>query len=512
MISVKVLTMINLMIGFAFGTIQSDSGCSCVVTKTAVTAPNASASVGSGCSLKVDWTNSSSKWCLVDQTPGPCGTLQTGFGYADSCVNAGFPTLTLTAPVNLEWDQSGYTFYSGQNLVLNWTARDINSDEWLRLSYVGVGGARTLTTGSGVNVTADTFSVRLSDSANSLATNVPLTLATATSPSVYGLTPNVTILQSKIGTIALYDGNRSITTGTSVTSDDRNLTIVWRGIGQAQIGVATVTVKSSFGGGGGTTVGTALSGLTVQANMSVNYVLPRTFAGGFGGTTYTAQISVQGPGAGVTPYTGSSVSFLIAVAPTPSRTATPSSTVTPTPTPSLSTGATASNTPTSSITPSITPSLSSSITPTASESSSVTPTVSTTPSFTSTTSLTPSPSQTPAASLDLAAVAAAATAAANANTASIVGGIVGAVAVISIGFIVYRIYERREIHARRLRRLEASRGSTQHIQNTRALYGVTEQENHGSTVMYQVNMPQSQGQRNMRQYAAGRRMPQRTGV
>ena len=505
MISVKVLTMINLMIGFAFGTIQSDSGCSCVVTKTAVTAPNASASVAAGCSSKVDWTNGTSKWCLVDQTAGSCGTFYNSFGHADSCVNAGFPGLVLTAPVNLEWDQTGYTFYSGQTLVLNWTTRDIKSDEWLKLSYLGVGGTRTLTTGSGVNSTADTFSVRLSDSANSLATNVPMTLATVTSPSVYGLTPNITILQSKIGTISLYDGNKSVASGASITSDDRNVTIVWRGIGQAQVGLATVTVRSN-GGGGGTTVGTALTGIVAQANMSVNYVLPRSFTGGFGGTTYTAQISVQGPGAGVTPYTGSSVSFLIAVAPTPSRTATPSSTVTPTPTPSLSTGATASNTPTVSVTPTTTPSLSSSLTPT----------VSTTPSLTSTISVTPTPSQTPAASLDLAAVAAAATAAANANTAGIVGGIVGAVAVISFGFAAYRIYERRQIHARRLRKLEASRGSTQHIQNTRALYGVTEQENQGTTVMYQVTMPQPQAQpqnqRNMRQYASGRRMPQRIGV
>jgi hypothetical protein len=324
-----------------------------------------------------------------------------------------------------------------------------------------------------------------------------------TSPSAYGLIPNVTILQSKIGTIALYDGNRSITTGTSVTSDDRNLTIVWRGIGQAQIGVATVTVRSN-GGGGGTTVGTALTGIVAQANMSVNYVLPRTFTGGFGGTTYTAQISVQGPGAGVTPYTASSNSFLIAVAPTPSRTPTPSSSVTPTPTPSLSTGATASNTPTVSITASTTPSLSSSLTPT----------VSTTPSLTSTVSVTPTSSQTPAASLDLAAVAAAATAAANANTASIVGGIIGTIAVVAIGFVAYRLYERKQFNARRLRRLEASRDHGQYIQNKRALYGVTEQENNGTTVMYQVSMPQSQSQtqRSMRQYAAGRRMPQRTGV
>jgi hypothetical protein len=491
MLSVKILTMINLMIGYVVGTVQSDNGCACVVTKTAITAPNSSVSVAAGCSSKVDWNNGTSKWCLVDQTSGPCGTLHAGFGYADACINAGFPSLLLTAPVNLEWGQSGYTFYTGQTLVLNWTTRDINSDEWLKLTYIGAGGLRTLTTGSGVNSTAGTFNVRLSDSANSLATNVPLTLATVTSPSVYGLIPNITILQSKITAVSIYDGNRSITTGASITSDDRNLTIVWRSLGQAQVGVATVTVRSS-GGGGGSTVGTAVTGIVAQGNMSVNYVLPRTFTGGFGGTTYTAQISVQGTGTGVAPYTGSSVSFVIAVAPTPSRSATPSTTVTPTPTPSLSTGATASNTPTVSLTPSTTPSLSSSITPT----------VSTTPSLTSTVSLTPTPSQTPAASLDLAAVAAAATAAANANTASIVGGIVATVAAIIIGFVVRRVYERRQIHARRLRKLETSKGTANTVQKMRALYGVSGEENSGTTVMYQVSMPQAQ--ENMRQYASRR--------
>jgi len=311
-----------------------------------------------------------------------------------------------------------------------------------------------------------------------------------TSPSVYVLSSNITILQSKIGTVSLYDGNRSLAAGASITSDDRNLTIVWRSLGQAQVGVATVTVRSS--GGGGTTVGTAVTGIVAQGNMSVNYVLPRTFTGGFGGTTYTAQISVQSPGVGVAPYTGSSISFVLAVAPTPSRSATPSTTVTPTPTPSLSTGATASNSPTVSVTPSSTPSLSSSLTPT----------VSTTPSLTSTVSFTPTPSQTPAASLDLVAVAAAATAAANANTAAIVGGIVGAIAAVLLTATGYKVYERRQIHSRRLRRLEASKGTANTVQTMRALYGVSGEENSGTTVMYQVTMPQAQ--ENMRQYASRR--------
>lgn len=492
MLSVKILTMINLMIGYVVGTVQSDSGCECVVTKTAITAPNASVSIGAGCSPKVDWNNGTSKWCLVNQATGPCGTLYTGFGYADACVNAGFPQFTLMPPTPLEWDQRGYTFYSGQTLIANWTTRDINSDEWLRLSYVSARGTQTLTTGSGVNSTVGSFTVRLSDSTNSLATSVPLTLSTVTSPSVYGLSPNITILQSKIASVSIYDGNRSITTGSSITSDDRNMTIFWRGLGEAQIGIATVTVRSNGGGGGGTTVGTVLSGIVAQANTTVTYFLPRTFTGGFGGTTYTAQISVQSPGVGVAPYAGSSVSFVIAVAPTPSRSATPSSTVTPTPTPSLSTGATASNTPTVSVTPSTTSSLSSSITPT----------VSTTPSLTSTVSLTPTPSQTPAASLDLVAVAAAATAAANANTAAIVGGIVGAIAAVLLTATGYKVYERRQIHSRRLRRLETSKGTANTVQTMRALYGVSGEENSGTTVMYQVTMPQAQ--ENMRQYASRR--------
>ena len=135
-------------------------------------------------------------------------------------------------------------------------------------------------------------------------------------------------------------------------------------------------------------------------------------------------------------------------------------------------------------------------------SSSITPTVSTTPSLTSTVSLTPTPSQTPAASLDLAAVAAAATAAANANTASIVGGIVGTVAAIIIGFVVRRVYERRQIHARRLRKLETSKGTANTVQTMRALYGVSGEENSGTRVMYQVTTPQAQ--ENMRQYASRR--------
>jgi len=61
------------------GTLLSDSNCSCVVTKTAATAPGAAASITAGCSIKPDWLSSTSKWCLTDQVASPgCGTLQTG--------------------------------------------------------------------------------------------------------------------------------------------------------------------------------------------------------------------------------------------------------------------------------------------------------------------------------------------------------------------------------------------------------------------------------------------------
>ena len=492
------------------GTILSDSGCSCVVTKTALTAPGAATSITAGCSVKPDWLLSTSKWCLTDQVASPgCGTLQASFGWADSCAVAGFPTFNVSGSPQLAPDQTPTTFYTGQTLILNWTSQNIAVDEWLRVAYMGV-SLRTLTTGSGVNITAGSFSVRISDSANSItpAGGSPLTLST-TNPSVTSNSQvNITVLQSKIVSATVFDGNRTVGAG-SIVTDNRNVTIQWTSAGEANVGIATVTIKSNGGFGGVTTVGTPITGIVVSpGNMTVNYTLPRTFVpagGGGGGTTYSAQISVQSPGTGVAPYTLSSTGFTLIAAPTPtpsptasnSATKTPSST--PSTTPTMSLGASFSGTP--SITPTVslttTASLSFGATPSISLSSSVTPsvtpTISVTSSQTPTVSTTASVTQTPAPSVDYIGMAKAAAAQNESQTGAIVGGAIGGlVALVVLAFVAFKLNQRYEAHLRRARRLRAP--ARNYEEEARSLYGVQPTIDAGGTVMYQVTMPQPQQQ------------------
>jgi hypothetical protein len=506
-VSLSVLTSVS-------GTILSDSGCSCVVTKTALTAPGAATSIAAGCSVKPDWLLSTSKWCLTDQVASPgCGTLQAGFGWADSCAVAGFPTFSVSGPPSLlSSDQTPTIFYTGQILTVNWTTQNIAVDEWLRLTYMGV-SLRTLTTGSGVNITAGNFSVRISDSANSLTPTggSPLTLSTTNPLLSVNSAQNITVLQSKIVAANVFDGNRTVGTG-SIVTDNRNVTIQWISAGEATIGVATVTIRSNGGGGGGgTTVGTPITGIIVgPGNMTVNYTLPRTFVpggGGGGGTTYSAQISVQSPGVGVAPYTLSSTGFTLVAAltpspsPTSSNSASKTSSGTPSTTPTMSLGASFSGT--SSITPTVslttTASLSFGATPstssTISVSPSVTPTLSQTPSVTPTASSSTSLTQTPAPSVDYVGIAKAAAAESDAKTGVIVGGAIGGlIALVALSFVAFKINQRYEAHLRRARRLRAP--ARNYEEESRNIYGVQQQTiGEGGTVMYQVTMPQPQQQR-----------------
>ena len=438
-------------------TIITDSGCSCA------TVPNGTTSLG--CAFRPDWTNQTSKWCL---TSGPCGNFHTGFGYVDSCSQAGFPSVNIVPPTYLEWDQAGYTFYTGQTMVVNWTSQNITNSEWLKIAYA----ARTLTIGQGVNVTAGSYSVRISDGGTSVVTNVPLVLSSTTSPAVAANVSLITVIQSKISYVSVYDGANIVAAGGSIVADGRNVTIQWRGLGEAGVGTASVTVRSN-GGGGGTTVGTAVTGLVAQGNMTVNYTFPRGAGSGFG--TYSAQISVQSPGAGVAPYTLSSSSFSVAVA--PSQTSTPTTTPSATPTPSLSFGASASITPSRTPTPS----------PTSLVSPSSTPTASTTPSPTpsETVSITSSPSPTPSTPPDLAAISKAASDASVNLLGTIVGASVGGLCLLCVvGFGVYRVYQRRLLQEKRMRRLGTTRAR---IDDRTAVYGVT---NVGGTVTY---TPQRRG-------------------
>lgn len=482
-------------------TLLSDTGCSCVVTKTALTAPGANTTIAAGCTIKPDWLSSTSKWCLTDQVASPgCGTFQSGYGFVDTCATAGFPSFSFMHPVLLAVDQTNATFYTGQTLIVNWTSQNIAVDEWLRLTYMGV-SLRTLTTGSGVNITARTFSARISDSGNSItpAGGSPLVLSTTTTPAITASSPqNITILQSKIVAVNVFDGNRTVGAG-SIVTDNRNVTIQWLSAGQAGVGAATITIKSNGGFGGGTTVGLPVTGIQVSpGNMTVNYILPRTFVpSGF--ATYSAQISVQSPGVGVAPYTLSSTAFTLIAAPTPtpsptaSVTATKTSSATPSTTSTMSLGASFSGTP--SITPTIsltsTGSLSFGSTPSSSStisvSPSVTPTLSVTSSQTATVSTTASVTQTPAPSVDYVGIAKAAAAESDAKTGGIVGGLI---ALVVLGLVAYKIKQRYEAHLKRSRRLKAP--ARNYEAEARNLYGVQPTIDAGGTVMYQVNMPQPQ--------------------
>ena len=463
------LKSVFLLLGVlsATSTILTDTGCLCAVTKTATTAPNASASVAAGCSFKTDWTGQTSEWCLADQTSSPCGTFQAGFGWVDSCAVAGFPTVNVLPPPLIEWDQDTTTFYTGQNLNVTWTYKNILPDEWVRVQYMG-SSLRTLTTGSGTNITNLFFVSRLSDATSSLTTkktpvvvNLPSTAAITQNSTEY-----ISVLQSKLMNILALDGNRTLGGGQNTVCDDRNITVTWRGLGEAQFGVATISLSKASGSPG--TLGTTLTNVPVTANMTVSIFCPRTSVPSTF-NPYQFQISVQEPGGAA--YTGTSASFTVAAAPTPS----PTSSSTPTP----------SKTPTPSITPtkSPTPSPSTTPTPTSSPSNTRTPT----PSITPSSSATPSTTETARPSIDLVAIARNAANSVDTQT-PVIGAVVGTLCGVILLLGAYRYYTYVKLTEMRKKKQKMT---SQRVQETRSLYGLYEPDQKETTtnvVMYQVNL------------------------
>ena len=250
-------------------TILSDSGCPCALVKS----PNDNASFAIGCAVKPSWTGLPSKWCFTDQITSVCGTNQSGFGVVDTCITAGFPTISL----------STQTVYTNQNLTVAWTTQNILPDELVKISI----GRSTLTTGQGINATLGSWTGKIATTV--VAANISVILSTSSSPAVaVNSTQLLTILQSSLTGATVYNNlTLAGTGGNGVAIVGQNLTIRWLGVGDAASGVASVTIAS---GGGGTTVGTPQTGLpVVSGTMSVAYTLPRTFVpNGF--STYSARI------------------------------------------------------------------------------------------------------------------------------------------------------------------------------------------------------------------------------
>lgn len=469
--------LLTLLSFFALSqsTIISDTGCTCALTKGTLTTPNASSTIAAGCSFKADWTGQTREWCLTDQTYQTCGTFQPGFGYVDSCSLATFTDVSVQPAPQIEWDQTPYTYYTGQTFNITWNSQNILQDEWVRIQYVGAGGTRTLTTGSGVNITAKQYSVRLSDSTNGIATtpvpvsiNLPSTASIATNSI-----QNITVLQSKLMNIIALDGNRTLGGGQNTVCDDRNLTVVWRGLGEAQFGTVSIVLRRQSGFSGTQTLA-SVNNIAVSGNTSINIVCPRTTSPS-SSNAYAFQLTVNEPGG--SDYTGNSPSFNVATAPTP----TPSTTPTPTP----------SRTPTSSNTPTPSPSQTPSPTrtPTPSPSQSRTPT----PSITSSSSATPSTTETARPSIDLAAIARNAASAVDTQTPAIAGALggIGGILILLGGF---KWYQQKLLTEKRKKKLAMS---ARWVHEANAVYGVHTSSDdlqqapiQPSIVMYTVqNMP-----------------------
>lgn len=370
----------------------------------------------------------------------------------------------IPAPM-IEWDQTNTTYYTGQTITLNWTSQGFLSSDLARIQYPGSGGTRTLTSGSGTSIQTGTYSMRLSDSGNGVASNVPLTIAHSTNTTnALQSTTRITVIQSKLMNIVAMDGNRTLGGGQNTVCDDRNLTVMWRGLGEAQFGSVSIVLRRQSGFTGTQTL-SSISGIPVSGNTTVNMICPRTTSPS-SSNSYAFQLTVNEPGG--SDYTGNSPSFNVATAPTPS----PTSSTTPT----------ASRTP--SVTPSSTPSPSFSNTPTPSVSVSNTPTPSVTPSMTPT----PSTTETARPSIDYVAIGRAAADQVDTTTPAIAGALggIGGVLVL-IGAI--KLYQNKLLTEKRKKKLAMT---TRWVQESNAAYGLSKSNEHDievsqpSIVMYSV--------------------------
>jgi hypothetical protein len=361
-----------------------------------------------------------------------------------------FTSFTVAPPIYLEPNQTGLTFYTGQNMSLSWTSEGLATNQTVKFNYL----TTALIQNSG------NYTARISDTAAQLV-NQPIIISLSNNASISLNSTPVSVIQSKILYANLYT-NLTNPVGTSTIPCGQNVTVQWQGLGQAGSGLTTVTIRSTGGGGGGgTTVGTALTVIAQNGLMVMNYLLPASFApSGF--ATYLATVTSG-------TYTLNSQGFrLSAASPTPSSTATPSKT--PSASPSL--GATSSTTPTPTPTPSQTPTPSLSFGSTASTTPSQTPSASLSSSLSSsiTPSETSSSTPTPTTPINLGAIAAAASQQSMNLIYTIIGSVGGLLAVCGIGFIVYRVQSHKKMRERRLRAAATMSSRMNDINN---IYGVS---------------------------------------
>jgi hypothetical protein len=471
----SILLLSLLPTTFAF--IQSDNGCVCAVSTTAMSA----AASAIGCKTRLGFDNVTiMTWCPTDQVKNPgCGTLYDGFGIIDTCATAGFLTANvLPNQVLIEPGQTQWQFYTHQMINLTWTTTKLENNERIAFQvYTPVLRNILPTTGGGggnpgyLNITLGSVTTRLTESGfTPLATlggPVPILFTTQASNSVNANSENkfknssqsITILQSRINTVEARWNNILLSTATTVPLDDQVFTVRWTAVGMANEGTATISIQRCGNGGStcsqtqpstGSQIGNAQGGINLANSNGVNEFnisLARTTNGVNVGQSYQLLVSVSSSGA---TYNFGSAGFVMGAMPsaTPSSTKTASGSITPSPTP----------TPTG--TPSPTSSVTASTTSTASASKSI------------------PPSNPPDLTAILKKQAEEADARAKkqaeeteAATTSVIGGVVGGTIFACIaGFVIFKVIQRRQSAERRQRKLAATRRATAERES---VYGVT---------------------------------------
>ena len=252
----------NLLISTTSGAYISDNGCPC--------SNNANLTINGGCRLRTlgfDGVTPSVTWCLTDQVKSPgCGTLSS-YGYADTCANAGFTSVTvLPNQALLVPGQDQWTFYSGQSINLTWSSTLFDNTERVTFSVytpnnpslrniLGTGGgggggitsvSENITLGSlraGLVISTSTFTPVFTTVGNVGAPS-PVQFSTVVSGTnnansdarVMNSTQLITILQHRIINVEAYLNNALLTPTTNLPLDDRIITVRWSAQGFARLG------------------------------------------------------------------------------------------------------------------------------------------------------------------------------------------------------------------------------------------------------------------------------------
>jgi hypothetical protein len=401
----------------------------------------------------------------------------SGYGYADTCVNAGFTTVNvLPNQVLIESSQDQWTFYTGQNINLTWTWPSTLLDNTERVTFsVYTPTLRSIlgTTGGGggsavyENVTFGARTGTISTSTNTPVATLggpsPVQFSTVASNSVNAqsevrvknTTQEIIVLQSRITSVEARWNNSFVNATTNVPFNDHTFNVRWTAVGMARFGTATVSIQRCGGGGGGggssvcsqtapttgSSFGNAVqvpldssSTTTYEANITMSRLTTNNLQIN---SNYQFLVSIP-LSSGFGSFTYGSIGFVLGPAP-------PSASPSPTP----------------------------SRTPTNSPSNTQTPSATGTPTGTPTATGTPSPTKSPVDPLiSLLEKQKAEAEAAKAATTGVVGGIIGGVIVIGcLGFVVFKVIQRRQSAERRQRKLAAAR---RNINDEReSIYGVT---------------------------------------